>query len=311
LAVVSFEQGAKAMTRGSGKGCTVVVTGAGNGIGRAIAARMAADAWTVVGIDRDEAALAEVFGSIDGEAVPGDVRDLDVLAEARRAAEDRGQLAAWVNNAAIVRLAPLHLMEPAVIDEMLDIDLRAVVFGAREALLSFLANGVSGSIVNISSVHARGGFPGYGAYDTAKGGIEAFTRYVCVEYGHLGIRCNAVAPGAVNTQIMASAQVDGQAPPSFSSDAAALAPMRRVSEPAEIAATVAFLLGSASVSINGHCLAVDNGMSAWHHEFPPDESVVFAKATEPRNTPAEGDHRGQVAEPGVRGPGRSLSGEGT
>jgi NAD(P)-dependent dehydrogenase (short-subunit alcohol dehydrogenase family) len=276
------------MTQGDRNGRTVVVTGAGNGIGRSIAARLAADGWTLVGIDRDQAALAEVFGSIDGEGIAGDVRDLEVLAEARRVAEDRGRLAAWVNNAAIVRLAPIHLMSPAVIDEMLDIDLRAVVFGAREALGSFLAHSVAGSIVNISSVHASGGFPGYGAYDTAKGGIEAFTRYVCVEYGHLGIRCNAVAPGAVNTQIMASAQVDGPAPPSFSSEAAALAPMRRVSEPVEIAETVAFLLGSASVSINGHCLAVDNGMSAWHHEFPPDESVVFARPVEPPNPATDG-----------------------
>ncbi|MGD0811431.1 MAG: SDR family oxidoreductase [Acidimicrobiales bacterium] len=269
------------MKHEDGKGRTVVVTGAGNGIGRAIAARMAADGWTVVGVDRDRVALADVLRSIDGEGVAGDVRDLDVLAEARRVAESRGRLAAWVNNAGIVRLAPIHLMEPDVIDETLDINLRAVVFGAREALRSFLAQSVAGSIVNISSVHASGGFPGYGPYDATKGGIEAFTRYVCVEYGHLGIRCNAVAPGAVNTQIMASAQLDRQAPPSFSSDATALAPMRRVSEPVEIADAVAFLLDSASVSINGHCLAVDNGMAAWHHEFPPDHGVVFSNATQP------------------------------
>jgi hypothetical protein len=74
--------------------------------------------------------------------------------------------------------------------------------------------------------------------------------------------------------------------------------MRRVSEPAEIAETVAFLLDSASVSINGHCLAVDNGMSAWHHEFPPDESVVFAEAIEPRIPLQRGADRGvQVVSP--------------
>lgn len=94
---------------------------------------------------------------------------------------------------------------------------------------------------------------------------------------------------------MASAQVDGPAAPSFSSDATALAPMRRLSEPGEIAEAVAFLLDSASVSINGHCLAVDNGMSAWHHEFPPDESVVFAEATEPRGIPLQrGDRPGHA-----------------
>ena len=180
----------------------VVVTGAANGIGRAIAARLAATGWAVVGIDRDVAALEEVAGSVGGVAVPGDIRDQEVITNARQAAEGAGRLSAWVNNAGVVRLGPLHLMPADVIDETLDIDLRAVVFGAREALRSFLANGVSGSIVNISSVHARGSFPGYGPYDAAKGGIESLTRYVCVEYGHLGIRCNAIAPGAVNTNIV-------------------------------------------------------------------------------------------------------------
>lgn len=258
---------------------TVVVTGAANGIGRSIKSRMAADGWTVVGVDRDEARLSEVFAGDQGAGIVGDVRDLDVLAQARRAAEERGRLSGWVNNAAIVRLAPLHLMAPAVIDEMLDINLRAVLLGTREALLSFLEQGVAGSIVNISSVHARGGFPGYGPYDTAKGGIEAFTRYVCVEYGHLGIRCNAVAPGAVDTQIVVGAGGDGPPPPSFSSGADALSPMRRVSPPAEIAQTVAFLLDRAPTSINGHCLAVDNGMSAWNYGFPPDERVVFSNGS--------------------------------
>lgn len=293
------------MKRGDGQRRTVVVTGAANGIGRSIVGRMAAGGWAVVGVDWDEAALSKVFARDEGAGIAGDVRDLDVLAEARRTAEERGQLTAWVNNAAIIRLAPFHLMEPAVIDEMLDIDLRAVLFGAREALRSFLAHGVAGSIVNISSIHGRGGFPGYGPYDAAKGGIEAFTRYVCVEYGHLGIRCNAVAPGAVNTQIAVAAGGDGPPPPSFSSEAAALAPMRRVSEPAEIAETVAFLLDGAPVSINGHCLAVDNGMAAWNHEFPPDKSVVYADVNELRR-PATGDgrHGAQVSGPGGPLPGR-------
>jgi len=80
-------------------------------------------------------------------------------------------------------------MEPSVIDETLDINLRAVVFGAREALRSFLAHSVAGSIVNISSVHASGGFPGYGPYDATKGGIEAFYPVMFVsKYGHLGAR---------------------------------------------------------------------------------------------------------------------------
>jgi NAD(P)-dependent dehydrogenase (short-subunit alcohol dehydrogenase family) len=253
----------------------LVVTGAANGIGKATVARMAGAGWFVVGVDRDRAALEGALGGVDGTAVAGDVRDIEVLHEARLVAERNGRLRAWVNNAAMVRLAPLHVMEPAVIDEMLDIDLRAVVFGVREALGSFLGHGVPGAIVNVSSVHARGGFPGYGPYDTAKGGIEALTRYVCVEYGHLGVRCNAVAPGAVSTQFDARARLEVPGHPTFVSNAALLGPMLRTSQPPEIAEAIAFLIEGAPVSVNGHTLAVDNGMSARNYAFPPDDAVAF------------------------------------
>lgn len=252
----------------------VVVTGASMGIGRAIATTLAAASWIVVGIALEQALLEEAMAEIGGTAIRGDVRDLDVLNSARRSAEKRGELRGWVNNAAIVQLAPLHLMEPDAIADLLDINLRAVVLGAREALRSFLANDTAGSIINISSIHGQRGFPGYGAYDTAKGGVEALTRYVCTEYGHLGIRCNAVAPGAVRTAIVPPAAAD-EHPPSFTVKARDLAPMRRVSEPTEIAEAVAFLLDDRSFSINGHVLAIDNGMSARAFGFPPDDSVKF------------------------------------
>jgi NAD(P)-dependent dehydrogenase (short-subunit alcohol dehydrogenase family) len=255
---------------------SVVVTGAANGIGKAIMRRLALTGWAVVGIDRDVAALQEVAGQVGGLAVPGDVRHQEVLTQARKVAEGAGHLTAWVSNAGIVRLGALHVMAPEVIDETLDIDLRAVIFGAREAVTSFLAQGVSGSIVNISSVHARGSFPGFGPYDAAKGGIESFTRYVCVEYGHLGIRCNAIAPGAVNTNIVPPAGPDEPATTSSSVEGVDLSPMHRVSEPDEIAEVVAFLVEGPSLAINGQILAVDNGLSARNYPYPPDTSVVFA-----------------------------------
>jgi len=254
---------------------TLVITGAGNGIGKSTVARMSGTGWFVVGVDRDRSALEAAFEGTDGATVAGDVRDIDVLHQARTVAERHGTLSAWVNNAAVVRLAPLHLLEPAVIDEVLDIDLRAVVFGVREAVMSFIEHGVPGAIVNVSSVHVRGALPGYGPYDTAKGGIEALTRYVCVEYGHLGVRCNAVAPGAVSTHLDAQARLEVPHHPSFLADGANLAPMRRTSQPGEIAEAIAFLIEGAPVSVNGHTLAVDNGMSARNYAFPPDDTVVF------------------------------------
>jgi len=259
---------------------SVVVTGAAKGIGRSITARLSATGWVVVGVDREHDVLEETLGPLGGVAVAGDVRDNEVLATARQAAETVGELRAWVNNAGVVRMGPLHLMAPEVIDETLDIDLRAVVFGTREALASYLANCVSGAIVNVSSVHARGAFPGYGPYDAAKGGVEALTRYVCVEYGHLGIRCNAIAPGAVNTSIVPTMS-GAHRPVAADIRGADLSPMRRVSEPEEIAEVVAFLVEGPSQAINGHVLAVDNGMSAWNSAFPPDQSVVFAQRAYP------------------------------
>ena len=137
---------------------------------------------------------------------------------------------------------------------------RAVVYGVREALRSFLMRSVPGSIVNVSSIHGHAAFPGSGPYDAAKGGVEALTRYVCVEYGHLGIRCNAVAPGAVNTNVgrtPSKSDESGIWPPSE-----ALAPMQRASEPSEVAQAVLYLLSNSAIGVNGHVLAVDNGMAA-------------------------------------------------
>ena len=263
------------MTEHDQEQLSLVITGAGNGIGKSTVAKMAEAGWFVVGVDRDRSALEGAFEGINGAIVAGDVRDTEVLHQARLVAERHGRLSAWVNNAAVVRLGPLHLLEPAVIDEVLDIDLRAVVFGVREAIISFLEHGVPGAIVNVSSVHARGALPGYGPYDAAKGGIEALTRYVCVEYGHLGVRCNAVAPGAVSTYLDAQARLEAPRHPTLMGDASNLAPMLRVSQPREIADAIAFLIDGAPLSVNGHTLAVDNGMSARNYAFPPDETVVF------------------------------------
>ena len=171
------------------------MTGAANGIGLAIARRLSATGWSVVGVDREP--LEAEMSRLGGVGIVGDVRDLNVLSGHTLAAEECAGLHAWVNNAGIVCSAPLHVMAPEVITQVLEIDLLAVIYGtAPEALRSFLAHGVGGTIVNISSIHARiSSFPGCGPYDPAKGGVETLTRYVCVGVGHLGIRCNAVSAG--------------------------------------------------------------------------------------------------------------------
>ncbi len=257
----------------------VVITGAAHGIGRATAVLFADSGWIVVGVDVDESGLNEVADSLESFVpVVGDVADPRTHLNAREEAERAGRLRAWVNNAAVVKLAPLHDVDNAEIERQLRINLLAVILGCREAAKAFIATALEGCIINVSSVHARYSFPGYGVYDTCKGGVEALTRSMCVEYGHLGIRCNAIAPGAVRTGIAtagATATLEEEA------EAAALAPMRRISEPTEIAESIYFLASDQARSINGHVLAVDNGISARGHGLSPKGLIEIPVGTTP------------------------------
>lgn len=244
----------------------VVITGAARGIGRATVNLFAESGWTVVGVDVDAPHVDDLAATLENFVpVVGDVSDPQTHRLARKEAERRGSLRVWVNNVAVVSLAPLHEVDDDDVDSQLRINLLSVMLGCREAVRSFIATPLRGSIVNLSSVHARCSFPSYGVYDACKGGVEALTRYMCVEYGHLGVRCNAVAPGAVRTGI---ATVSGAATMEEEAEAAALAPMRRISEPAEIAQAIYFLSSDEALSINGHVLAVDNGISARGHGLP-------------------------------------------
>lgn len=259
---------------------SVVVTGAGRGIGRAICERLATDGWTIVGVSRSAAPLKELAVRIP-RFVPlvGDVADDTVLATARHLAEDGGRLTGWVNNAAINTRTRLDVVTRAEIDRMIAVDLTAPLVGCQEAVRSFLDSGTPGSIVNVSSIHGRFGFPGCSVYDACKGGVEALTRYVCTEYGPVGIRCNAVAPGAVATE-SAEAYFEGFADPAEARrEHEMLAPMGRSATSTEIADVVEFLLSDRSSAINGHTLAADLGTAArcYPYEMEPDFVRLLAE----------------------------------
>ncbi|MBN9171325.1 MAG: SDR family oxidoreductase, partial [Microbacterium sp.] len=116
-----------------------------------------------------------------------------------------------------------------------------------------------GSIVNISSIHAAVGFPGFAAYAMAKGGIEALTRQVAAEYVASGIRCNAVAPGLIESEMNAQLLAEASDPDALQAAWSALTPMGRWGTPDDVAAVVAFLLDGASGYITGEVLAVNGG----------------------------------------------------
>lgn len=252
-------------------GRSVVVTGAGKGIGAAVAARLATDGWRVVGVDLDAEALGRAAEL--AAAVVGDVGEPEVLAQAALAAEAEAPLYGWVNNAGVMGEQRLDQLTPERTAATLRTNLLATIEGCRLAVTAFMREGREGAIVNVSSIHARAGFPGTPVYDATKGAIEALTRQLCAEYGHLGIRVNAVAPGAVLTAMTRRTLEQSDDGEALLAQWASFAPMGRVLAPEDVADPIAFLLSPDARAVNGHVLAVDGGMATRAFAFPPDPDI--------------------------------------
>lgn len=225
---------------------SVVVTGCGRGIGHAIVTTLLAAGYAVLGIELDDTGVEQASTLIGsrGEVVRGDVADRAVHDRAADAAGRFAPLVGWVNNAAVQRMTNLHEVVEADVERTLAVNLLGYYWGCSAAVTGFIAQGSSGgAIVNVSSAHARAGYSNHAAYDVSKGGVEALTRYVAVEYGAVGIRCNGVAPGAVRTPLFE--RVIGESPDPAAAEQEAIRPhpLGRAADPSEIASVVGFLLG--------------------------------------------------------------------
>jgi glucose 1-dehydrogenase len=253
---------------------SVVVTGCGTGIGRSILERLVVDGWAVVGIEWDVERAADALGIPGvGDVIAGDAAARAVLARAAARASELAPLAGWVNNAAVMRMGTLHDPRPDEVDETIRVNLMGAFWGASEAVRAFLAQGTPGSIVNISSIHARAAFNGFAAYDVAKGGMNALTRYIAVEYGPVGIRANAIEPGGIRTA-MNQAAIDASPDPARAAhEMTALHPLGRMGEPGEIAAVAAFLLSDEASFVSGECIAVDGAATARCYPYAPDPTL--------------------------------------
>jgi glucose 1-dehydrogenase len=254
----------------------IVVTGAGSGIGRAIARRLSRDGWRVAALEIDATGAADLARELgDGHTVlTGDAADRAELARARRAAEALAPLGGWVNNVGIALMGNLHALREEDVARVFAVNLMSHFWGCSEAIRTWVGQRRTGAIVNVGSVHGRAGFNMWAAYDTAKGGVDALTRYVAVEYGPVGIRCNAIAPGAIRTPLVDRVIRDSPDPEVSEREMSIQHPLERIGEPEEVAAAAAWLLSADAAFVTGVSLAVDGGLTARCYRYAPDAGLI-------------------------------------
>ena len=255
-----------------------VVTGAAMGVGRAISARLLADGIHVVGVDWNEPALVETASELGSEFMPlhGDVGEWHTHERAAELAERTGPLRHWVNNAGIDIQGAAHEATPEDIDRGLRVLQIGTMYGLSVAVRRMLAGGEGGSIVNISSIQGTHAFPRYFVYQAAKAAVIMVTRGVAVDYGPVGIRCNAILPGTVETPMTYGVLPDDISREEAMRIEGELHPLRRVAQPEEIAEVAAFLLSERASFVSGVAVPVDGAATARCFAYPIPEQIEQA-----------------------------------
>jgi 3-oxoacyl-[acyl-carrier protein] reductase len=240
---------------------TAVVTGGSRGIGKAISQELASGGARIVltclsDMARAEETAAEIRRA-GGEAHPVrmDVRKPDeVAALAERVTKDFGGAEIIVNNAGVIKDALFPFMKEEDWDYVLDVDLKGA-FRVTRALIRGTLHKGWGRIVNIVSVSGISGHAGQANYSAAKGGLIAFTKALALELAPRGITVNAVAPGLVDTEIIAHLKESARA------EFIGRIPMARFGTPEEIAAVVGFLASEKASYVTGQVWRADGGMA--------------------------------------------------
>jgi meso-butanediol dehydrogenase/(S,S)-butanediol dehydrogenase/diacetyl reductase len=241
----------------------MLVTGAGSGIGAAVAERAVRDGWQVTICGRRGGSLAGVAARTGARPVVADVTDpAAVQALVDGTVAEQGRLDCVVANAGVMRGGSVADLDPADWELTLRTNLTAPYLLARAALPELLAR--HGSVVSVASIAALRASSSAAAYAVSKAGLVMLTQSLAADFGPAGLRANVVCPGWVRTEMADQEMTEFGAPHGLDRDAAyrevtRLVPQRRPAEPAEIAAAITWLAGPDASYVNGACLVVDGG----------------------------------------------------
>jgi len=239
------------------EGQVAVVTGGGRGIGLAIAMALAEGGAKVAVVDVDEGASQAAANGLPGEGHRGykvDVTNAEEVQAVFKAVEEEvGPITLLVNNAGITRDNLILRMSEEEWDQVLSVNLKGA-FIATKCVARGMMKRRQGVIVNIASVIGRMGNAGQANYAASKAGLIGFTKSVAREFASRGIRCNAIAPGFIQTEM--TAKLSDEVVEGLKSQI----PLGTLGEPEDIARVVRFLAGPGAVYITGQVIGVDGGM---------------------------------------------------
>ena len=238
------------------EGRRALVTGGASGIGAAISRRLAAEGAEVWIGDLNEEGAGEVAAEISGQALRLDVSDLD---SARAAVEETGTLDVLVNNAGLDEFGFFTQTTPEQWQRILGVNLHGVLNCTAAALPGMQEAGY-GRIVSISSEAGRVGSKGSAVYSAAKGAVISFMKVIARENGRYGITANSIAPGPIETPLLMAAKDFGEMGERIIETMRNGTQLRRLGQPDEVAAAVAFLAAEEAGYVTGETLGVSGGL---------------------------------------------------
>jgi NAD(P)-dependent dehydrogenase (short-subunit alcohol dehydrogenase family) len=240
-----------------------IITGAASGIGLACARRFADEGATVIGTDRN---TSDDWQSVLDLSPESRFHQLDVTdgaaqrAVANETVKDFGRIDVLVTAAGVGDGGPVGMLEEGTWDRVIEINLKGT-FLSIKSVLDTMTGQRSGSIVTVASVEGLNGTEGGSAYNASKGGVVLLTKNVAIDYGRIGIRCNTICPGFIDTPLLHEVM---DAMPDFKQDVQRETKLGRMGRPEEIAGAACFLASDDASFVTGHTLVVDGGYTAGH-----------------------------------------------